>query len=37
MFGGPLRIPKLVSAGKRIMFTLNYQIQRNRTGITHSR
>ena len=32
MFGGPLRIPKLVSAGKRIMFTFDYQAQRNRTG-----
>ena len=32
MFGGPLRIPKLVSAGKRIMFTFDYQVQRNRTG-----
>ena len=34
MFGGPLQIPKLLSAGKRIMFTFNYQFQRNRTGTT---
>ena len=33
MFGGPLQIPKLVSAGKRIMFTFDYQVQRNRTGV----
>jgi hypothetical protein len=33
MFGGPLRIPKLVSASKRIMFTFDYQMQRNRTGV----
>ena len=33
MFGGPLPIPKLVSAGKRIMFTFDYQLQRNRTGV----
>src|ERR1019366_8907336 len=32
MFGGPLRIPKLVSAGKRILFTFDYQAQRNRPG-----
>ena len=32
MFGGPLRIPNLVSASKRIMFTFDYQAQRNRTG-----
>ena len=32
MFGGPLRIPKLVSATRRIMFTFNYEAQRNRTG-----
>src|ERR1035437_1352104 len=32
MFGGPLRIPKLVSASKRILFTFDYQAQRNRTG-----
>src|ERR1019366_497633 len=30
MFGGPLRIPKLVSASKRILFTFEYQMQRNR-------
>ena len=34
MFGGPLRIPKLVSADKRILFTFNYEFQRNRTGTT---
>ena len=34
MFGGPLRIPGLVSASKRIMFSLNYEFQRNRTGTT---
>ena len=34
MFGGPLRIPKLVSASKRILFTVDYQFQRNRTGAT---
>lgn len=34
MVGGPLRIPKLVSAEKRIMFTFNYEFQRNRTGTT---
>jgi hypothetical protein len=32
MFGGPLQIPKLVSADKHIMFTINVQFQRNRTG-----
>ena len=32
MFGGPLRIPKLVGASRRIMFTFDYQAQRNRTG-----
>jgi hypothetical protein len=31
-FGGPLRIPKLVSPQEHIMFTLSYQFQRNRTG-----
>ena len=31
-FGGPLRIPKLVSPQQHIMFTLSYQFQRNRTG-----
>ncbi len=31
-FGGPLRIPKLVSAGKRIMFTIDFNMSRNRTG-----
>jgi hypothetical protein len=34
MFGGPLRIPKLVSASRRILFTFDYQMQRNRTGTT---
>lgn len=33
MFGGPLHIPKLVSAEKRIMFTIDVQFQRNRTGV----
>src|ERR1035441_6040386 len=32
MLGGPLQIPKLVSAQKRIMFTFDLQFQRNRTG-----
>jgi hypothetical protein len=32
MFGGPLRIPKLVSPARRIRFTFDYQAQRNRTG-----
>lgn len=32
MFGGPLRIPKLVSAERRILFSFNYEMQRNRTG-----
>ena len=34
MVGGPLRIPKLVSADKRILFSFNYEFQRNRTGST---
>jgi hypothetical protein len=34
MFGGPLRIPKLVSAQKQILFSFNYEFQRNRTGTT---
>jgi hypothetical protein len=34
MVGGPLRIPKLVSASKRIQFSFNYEFQRNRTGNT---
>ena len=34
MFGSPLRIPKLVSADKHILFTLDFQFQRNRTGTT---
>ncbi|HBY61752.1 MAG TPA: TonB-dependent receptor, partial [Solibacterales bacterium] len=32
MFGGPLRIPRLISAEKMILFTVNYQYSRNRTG-----
>ncbi len=32
MFGGPLRIPKLITADKRIMFSINYSFQRNLTG-----
>lgn len=35
-FGGPLRIPKLVSAGRQILFSFNYDFQRNRTGSTSS-
>ncbi|MDE3164365.1 MAG: TonB-dependent receptor, partial [Acidobacteriota bacterium] len=31
-FGGPLRIPKLVSANKRILFTIDLNMSRNRTG-----
>jgi hypothetical protein len=34
MFGGPLRIPKLVSADKHIQLSINYEFQRNRTGTT---
>ena len=34
MFGGPLQIPKLLSANRRVMFTFNYQMQRFRTGVT---
>jgi hypothetical protein len=34
MLGGPLRIPKLVSAQKHVMFTFDLQFQRNRTGTT---
>lgn len=33
MFGGPLRIPKLISADKRVFFMVNYFAQRNRTGV----
>jgi len=33
-FGGPLRIPKLLSASRQILFTVNYQFNRNRTGST---
>jgi len=32
MIGGPLQIPKLLSAERRIFFSLNVQYQRNRTG-----
>jgi hypothetical protein len=32
MFGGPLRIPKLVGAERRILFTMDLQFQRNRSG-----
>jgi hypothetical protein len=32
MFGGPLQIPKLISRERHIMFTINFQFQRNRTG-----
>lgn len=30
--GGPLHIPHVISAGRRIFFFVNYQFQRNRTG-----
>ncbi len=33
-FGGPLRIPGLVSADRQILFSINYQFQRNHTGTT---
>ncbi len=32
MFGGPLRIPGLISASRRILFTFNLEFQRDRTG-----
>jgi Carboxypeptidase regulatory-like domain len=32
MFGGPLRIPGLISASKGILFTFNLEFQRDRTG-----
>jgi hypothetical protein len=32
MIGGPLQIPKLISVEKRIMFTLDLQLSRNRVG-----
>jgi len=32
MLGGPLQIPKLLSAERRIFFSLDVQYQRNRTG-----
>ncbi|MEP7351878.1 MAG: TonB-dependent receptor [Acidobacteriota bacterium] len=31
-FGGPIQIPKLISADKRISFTVDYNTTRNRTG-----
>ena len=34
MFGGPLQIPKLVSAARHIMLSVNYEFQRSRTGNT---
>jgi len=35
MFGGPLKIPHLLS-GQRGMFTLNYQLTRSRNGATNT-
>jgi hypothetical protein len=35
MFGGPLKIPKLLS-GRNGMFTINYQLGRTRNGTTQS-
>ena len=32
MFGGPLRIPKLVSASQHIQLSVNYEYSHNRTG-----
>ncbi|HUQ95877.1 MAG TPA: TonB-dependent receptor [Bryobacteraceae bacterium] len=32
LFGGPLQIPKLISANKRIFVMVNYQFQRSHTG-----
>ncbi len=32
MFGGPLKIPGLISASRGILFTFNLEFQRNRTG-----
>ncbi len=32
MFGGPLWIPKLIARERRIMFTINFEMQRSRTG-----
>jgi hypothetical protein len=32
MFGGPLRIPGLISASRGILFTFNLEFQANRTG-----
>ncbi|MDZ4800162.1 MAG: TonB-dependent receptor [Bryobacteraceae bacterium] len=32
MFGGPLRIPKLIKPEKQIMFTVDFNVGRNRTG-----
>jgi hypothetical protein len=34
MFGGPLRIPKLVSADKHIQLSINYEYSHNHTGTT---
>ncbi|MBI4907135.1 MAG: carboxypeptidase regulatory-like domain-containing protein [Acidobacteria bacterium] len=34
MIGGPLQIPKLIHADKRIIFTLDVSFSRNHTGIT---
>ncbi len=36
MFGGPLRIPGLISASKGILFTFNLEFQRDRTGTVSS-
>jgi hypothetical protein len=36
MFGGPLRIPKLVSADKHIQLSINYEYSHNHTGTTSS-
>jgi hypothetical protein len=32
MLGGPVQIPHLISASRRILFTFNYQFTRSRTG-----
>jgi trimeric autotransporter adhesin len=32
MFGGPLQIPKLINKDKKIFFSINFDMQRNRTG-----
>ena len=36
MFGGPLQIPRLISASKGILFTFNLEFQRDRTGTVSS-